>query len=54
MRRNPFIRVRRYDQRPQACFSWAEEVDDGGIDFRTESNPEFEREKRMQSWRRPL
>jgi len=54
MRRNPMIRVRRYDQRPESSFSWAEETEDGGVDFRFESNPVFGRDKRMQSWRRPL
>ncbi len=53
-RRNPMIRVRRYDQRPSGCESWAEMDADGGMDFVTVSNPHFERDKRMQSWRRPL
>jgi len=52
MRRNPFIRVRRYDQRPEPLFSWAEETPDGGIEFITTSNQFYPRERRMQSWRR--
>ena len=53
MRRNPFIRVRRYDQRPQSSFGWF--VDDGDNSYFADAyNPHFEREKRMQSWRRPL
>lgn len=54
MRRNPFIRVRRYDQRPQPSFGWFEETGDGGGYFADASNPHYERDKRMQSWRRPL
>lgn len=53
MRRNPMVRVRRYDQRPQSLYSWAEEREDG-LWFCDASNPYFARDKRMQSWRRPL
>lgn len=48
-RRNPFIRVRRYDQRPQHLWSWAEEHDEHGIIFCDATNPLYGRERRRQS-----
>jgi hypothetical protein len=56
MRRGPFIRVRRYDQRPSGYETWAEWPADNpdNITFCGASNACFERDRRMQSWRRPL
>lgn len=52
-RKNPFVRVRRYDQRPVPLYSWF--INDGENSyFADSSNPTFDRDKRMQSWRRPL
>ena len=53
MRRNPFVRVRRYDQRPQPSFGWFADDGDNSY-FADASNPHFKRDMRMQSWRRPL
>jgi len=54
MRNNRMVRVRRYDQRPQLGFGWADVTDDGGIQFYNAPNPYFRRDCRRQSWRRPL
>jgi hypothetical protein len=52
-RRNPMVRVRRYDQRPTPSHGWFVETDDGGY-FADCRNEQYERDRRMQSWRRPL
>lgn len=49
MRRNRFVRVRRYDQRPNPMLGWFDPVSEQFCDAQ---NPHFERDKRMISWRR--
>ena len=53
MRRNPMVRVRRYDQWPQDRFGWFVEAGDLS-GFASGPNPIYHRDMRMQSWRRPL
>lgn len=54
MARGTFVRVRRYDQRPERVWAFAEDRGEIGIDFYQISNPFYGRDARMQSWRRPL
>lgn len=54
MRKNAYVRVRKLHQRPERVWAFAEDRGETGIDFYQISNPYFDRDKRMQSWRRPL
>jgi len=54
MRKNRFARFRRYDQWPKPMRSW--QVGDmlsSGF-YADAANPEYRKELRMISWRRPL
>ncbi len=53
MSRTKFVRRRRYDQWPRETEGWSVQFEGGGY-FADRANPNFERERRRQSWRRPL
>lgn len=54
MRNNSFVRVRKLTQRPERVWAFAEDRGETGIDFYQITNPFFARDRRMQTWRRPL
>lgn len=54
MRRNAFVRPRRYDQRPQIIEGWYMTHPLFGDVHASRHNPHYARDLRMQSWRRPL